>query len=201
MNFLAHLYLSLHSKPVMVGNFIADTVRGSHLELYPQDIQLGIKVHRSIDTFTDSHPLVLQTRELLYSDFGKYAGVVQDVFYDHFLAINWSLYTNEALNHFVNEAYTVLESNREWMNTRALRTLTYMHAQDWLNNYAKPEGIDRSLKGLAYRAKFDSHMENAMPAFRHHFDAMNSHFKTFFPELETFIRLNYGKEIGASVKS
>lgn len=181
----------------MVGNFIADTIRGSHLEKYPQDIQLGIHVHRSIDTFTDSHPLVLQTRKLLYSDFGKYAGVVQDVFYDHFLAVNWSLYAKGSLDKFVKEAYTVLESNREWMNTRALRTLTYMHAQDWLSNYAKPEGIDRSLKGLSHRAKFDSHMEDSMPAFHNHFDAMNSHFKTFFPELEAFIRVTYGKEIGA----
>lgn len=185
----------------MVGNFIADTVRGSHLEKYPQNIQLGIQVHRSIDTFTDSHPLVLQTRQLLYSDFGKYAGVVQDVFYDHFLAINWSLYAKVTLNHFVKEAYTILQSNREFMNTRALRTLTYMHAQDWLSNYAKPEGIDRALKGLSHRAKFDSHMEVAMPAFNHHFEAMNSHFKTFFPELETYINVTFGKEIEASRKA
>lgn len=182
----------------MVGNFIADTVRGSHLEKYPEDIRLGITVHRAIDTYTDAHPLVLQTRELLYAHFGKYAGVVQDVFYDHFLAVNWSLYAKEPLYHFVNESYRVLESNREWMNVRALRTLTYMHAQDWLGNYAKPEGVDRSLKGLSHRAKFDSHMEDSMPAFHSHYKAMNEHFQLFFPQLEMFIRQTYGNEIKAS---
>ncbi len=185
----------------MVGNFIADMLRGSHIDKYPPGIQLGIEVHRSIDSFTDSHPVVLETRRLLYNDFGKYAAVVQDVFYDHFLAINWPLYTKESLNNFVKNVYTALQSNRKCMSSRALRTLDYMHAQNWLGNYIYPEGIDRALRGLSHRAKFKSHMENSMPAFHEHFDAMNAHFKTFFPELETFIRDSYGKDIEGSRKA
>lgn len=197
MNYLAHLYLSFHSEPVMVGNFIADMLRGSHVKKYPTAIQLGIEVHHSIDSFTDSHPLVLETRRLLYHDFGKYAAVVQDVFYDHFLAINWSLYAKEPLNDFIKEAYAALNSNRKWMSDRALRTLKYMSEQDWLGNYIHPEGIDRALKGLSHRAKFVSNMENSLPALDNHFEAMNSHFKSFFPQLESHIRDTFGKAIQA----
>lgn len=191
MNFLAHQYLSFDIPPVMVGNFIADTIRGSQLEKYPEKVQYGIRIHRSIDTFTDSHPLVLQTRSLLYPWFGKYAAVVQDVFYDHFLAINWKEYSEQSLTTFVKDVYRTLESNKTWMNERAMRTLYYMHSQNWLGNYRFPEGIDRALSGLSYRAKFDSKMDNSLPALEENFDAMNTHFRAFFPELIEVIREEY----------
>lgn len=195
MNFLAHQHLSFHVTPVMVGNFIADTIRGSNLQKYPSGIQVGIQVHRAIDNFTDTHEVVLETRALLYPYFSKYAAVVQDVFYDHFLALNWERYSTDSFHGFIADVYRQLRANEKWMNERALLTLQYMHSQDWLGSYIFPEGIDRALKGLGRRAKFHSNMENSLPALEKNFDEIHSQFHAFYPELIADIKTNFETEI------
>ena len=57
MNFLAHLYLSGDDEEQIVGNFIADHVKGKAIESYSDGIRAGIMLHREIDVFTDSHPV------------------------------------------------------------------------------------------------------------------------------------------------
>ena len=58
MNFLAHLYLSQDDINILIGNFIADHIRGNHYENFSKEIQQGIFLHREIDTFTDAHKIV-----------------------------------------------------------------------------------------------------------------------------------------------
>lgn len=178
----------------MVGNFIADTIKGS-IQHKDSGIELGIEIHREIDTFTDSHELVLETRKLLYPHFRKYAGVVQDVFYDHYLAKNWNQYNSTKLFDYTQHIYNVLESNSENMNEDALRILHYMKLQNWLYNYRSAEGIDRALKGLSRRAKFESNMENALPALQENFKTMEMHFESFWPQLEAHISKNYSERV------
>lgn len=171
----------------MVGNFIADTLRGSQGSALPESIQKGISIHRDIDTFTDEHQLVLDTRKCLYPYFGKYAAVVQDVYYDHFLALNWSDHSAVSLLDFTNTVYTTLEKHSKYLNPKAQRTFYYMRMQNWLYHYKTTEGINRALTGLSRRAKFDSNMEQAIPPLKRHFDDMTEHFNTFFPQLVAFI--------------
>jgi acyl carrier protein phosphodiesterase len=194
LNFLAHQFLSFRVEPIMVGNFIADTVKGS-IEHMDSGIGLGIEIHREIDSFTDTHALVLETRKLLYPHFSKYAGVVQDVFYDHYLAKNWAKYNSIKLYDYTQSVYSVLESNSGNMNEQALRILHYMKLQNWLYSYHTMEGIDRALKGLSRRAKFESNMENALPALQENFDIMESHFEDFWPQLQAHILENFADKI------
>ncbi|MCA1763955.1 MAG: acyl carrier protein phosphodiesterase [Flavobacteriales bacterium] len=172
----------------MVGNFIADTLRGSQGSSLPESILKGVAIHRDIDTFTDGHHLVLETRKCLYPYFGKYAAVVQDVYYDHFLAANWKAHSEIPLFDFSNHVYQTLERNRKYLNAKAERTLYYMSAQNWLYHYRTTEGINRALTGLSRRAKFESNMENAIPPLKKHYEEMYAHFQGFFPELVGFIR-------------
>lgn len=191
MNFLAHQYLSFHSEPVMVGNFIADTIKGVVSDDHPEGVKLGIQIHRAIDTYTDAHPIVLETRKLLYPWFHKYAAVVQDVYYDHFLAINWHFYSAIPLPEFVNNVYNVLTQNDFLMNEKALRILHFMKLHNWLFNYSTMAGIDRALKGLSQRATFKSNMENGLEALDANYAALNEHFKEFFPLLVNEIKREY----------
>lgn len=179
----------------MVGNFIADTLRGSKVDALPDLVQLGISIHRLIDDFTDTHRLPLATRKLLYPYFGKYAAVVQDIFYDHFLALDWECYHSLALKEFAEKVYQTMANRPEVLNERAARTLHYMRAHDWLTGYARREGIDRALKGMASRAKFRSNMENSLPALDNHFDEMKLHFTEFFPALICAVDENFASQI------
>lgn len=195
MNYLAHQFLSFDHDAVMVGNFIADTLRGSKTEQFPEEVRLGIEIHRFIDGFTDTHLLPLATRKLLYRYFGKYAAVVQDIFYDHFLALQWDRYHHLPLSDFAEKVYLTVGMHPDALNARAARVLHYMSADDWLTGYARREGIDRALKGMASRAKFESNMERSLPALDAHFDEMNQHFSTFFPELRMAVHENFASRI------
>ena len=68
MNYLAHIYLSGNNDFITIGNFIADGIRGNRYKKYPKEIQIGILLHREIDTFTDAHPIVRQSTKRLHKN-------------------------------------------------------------------------------------------------------------------------------------
>jgi len=171
----------------MVGNFIADTLRGNQGTLLPEPIRRGVSIHRDIDTFTDENQLVLNTRKCLYPYFGKYAAVVQDVYYDHFLALSWKEYSAVSLIDFTHHVYSTLNKHSAYLNPKAQRTFYYMSTQNWLYHYKSLEGINRALTGLSRRAKFESNMEKGIPPLKKHFDEMSEQFNLFFPQLVAFV--------------
>ena len=108
MNFLAHLFLAGNDEGLIIGNFIADSIRGKETNNYPESIRRGIVLHRQIDHFTDTHPVVKRTVQRLRKSSEKYAPVVSDVIYDHFLAANWNQYSSIPLKQFANQSYHFL---------------------------------------------------------------------------------------------
>src|SRR6187549_190225 len=90
MNWLAHLLLSPPEPLLRLGNLSGDFVRGIDVTLLRPELQLGITQHRRIDAFVDAHPLVRRSRERLDAPFRRFAGVLVDVYYDHFLARDWA---------------------------------------------------------------------------------------------------------------
>src|SRR5690606_38990711 len=102
MNFLSHLYLSGKSTEIIIGNFIGDFVKGAKMDDYPPEVTKGIKLHREIDFFTDNHPVVMKSKDKLRVKHGHYAGVVVDMFYDHFLAVDWESYHPQPLKIFAD---------------------------------------------------------------------------------------------------
>src|SRR5882757_7102043 len=111
MNFLAHLYLSGNNEEILMGNFIGDHVKGNQLNSYPAKMRQGILLHRYIDTFTDSHFIMMQSKDRIRAYYRKYTPVITDVYYDHFLAANWKNYSDESLEEFAARIYRLLKKN------------------------------------------------------------------------------------------
>ncbi|KAA5547910.1 acyl carrier protein phosphodiesterase [Adhaeribacter rhizoryzae] len=187
MNYLAHAFLSGADEELLVGNFIADSVRGSQLQLYPDKIAQGIILHRQIDTFTDTHPIVQQTKERLRPTYRKYAGVIADIYYDHFLAINFDQYSDAGLAVYTQHVYNLVQRHHAILPKRVLYFLPYMIEQNWLLNYANLEGIRRSLTGLSRRTAFVSNMETAADELRENYHLYLYEFNIFFPELMAYV--------------
>jgi acyl carrier protein phosphodiesterase len=187
MNYLAHLYLSNNNPNLMVGNFIADHVKGSAIESFSPEIIDGIKLHRMIDDFTDHHPVVELSKARLRPHFRKYATVIVDVFYDHYLAKNWSTYHHQSLMNFADDAYKLLNDHEPILPERTKYMLSYMVPQNWLYNYREVEGIERALKGLSRRTKFESGMENSPQYLVEHYADFEREFAQFFAELRLFV--------------
>lgn len=189
MNFLAHLYLSGDSPKIMLGNFMGDFVKGkAYLQQYESDIIKGIDLHRHIDEFTDSHPIVTKSKDRLRPKYRHYSGVIVDVFYDHFLANNWNTFHAQPLDVFAQHAYDTIVSYNAILPDELNGMMPYMINGNWLVNYSKTEGIHQALSGMARRTPYASKMDEATIDLREHYEAFKNEFMTFFPELETFCK-------------
>jgi acyl carrier protein phosphodiesterase len=185
MNFLAHIYLSGNDQKLMVGNFIADFVKGRNaLAQFEPAIVRGIELHRAIDEFTDRHPIVSESKNRLRPKYRHYSGVIVDVFYDHFLSKNWNSYHTELLPDFADNVYNTIQSFDPILPRDVKYMLPYMIKGNWLVNYSKLEGIHRALSGMARRTPYESKMEHAVADLELNYVEFETEFKNFFPELE-----------------
>ena len=192
MNFLAHLFLSgspaaATYTDVLLGNFMADSVPGRQLENYLPAVQAGIRLHRAIDTFTDQHPTVRRsTQRLRTAGYGKYAGVISDMFLDHFLARNFAEFSTETLPDFTRRIYALLATRQSEMPPRVQHFFPHMAQHNWLLSYADTESIGRALSGLSRRASAGSRMETAVVELEQSYEAYEADFRAFFPELQQY---------------
>ena len=186
MNYLAHAYLSGEDEEILIGNFIADAVKGKAVNDYSDNIRRGIILHRFIDEFTDNHPMHKASRAKLHKRYSHYSGVLVDIYYDHFLAKNWLEYSDTPLNDYTSWLYASLENNTAILPERINYMLQYMIPQNWLLNYAHLKGIDRVLQGMSNRTKFDSQMEHGVEELELYYAEFEHEFTEFFPELIDF---------------
>lgn len=186
MNFLAHIYLSGENDLLKIGNFMADGIRGKQFENYPLEVQKGILLHRAIDTFTDAHPVFRQSTKKLHSRYHHYAGVIVDIFYDHFLAKNWAVYSEEKLETFVGRFYDSLHDNYEILSEKTKEIMPYMIQQNWLVSYRTVEGIKQILTQMDGSTKNESKMRFATEELLDYYTQFESDFSLFFTDLQIF---------------
>lgn len=176
MNFLAHIYLSGNEEGVIIGNFIADGIKGKRYLKYPPPIVKGILLHRGIDSFTDSHPIVHQSTARLHKNYSHYSGVIVDILYDHFLAKNWTKYSDEPLDEYIENFYELLRNNFTTLPARIQRMMPYMIADNWLLSYATVDGISNILAQMNVRTKGVSKMNLAVAELQEYYDEFETEF-------------------------
>lgn len=195
MNFLAHLYLSGDSEQLMLGNFIGDYVKGKQYERYPERVQQGILLHRHIDTFTDSHPLVKQCAGRFKPYYGRHAGIVTDVVFDHFLGRFWCDYSVHTLRRFSQQVHAVLLSNFLLLPPRVKGFLPFFIQHRRLESYARAEGIRQSLEIMGRRTSLPEQTDKAMQVLDVEFADIRNEFAPFFDELTAFVEREFAVEI------
>lgn len=188
MNYLAHFLLSAGNPDLIIGNFIADDVKGKKYLHYPQGIQNGIIMHRAIDDFTDTHPIVYQSKNLIRNYQNKFTPVVMDIFYDYFLAINFNQYSQQNLQQFSKNTYQVLNNHFDILTPKSQHILHYMQKNNWLYHYSTLEGIKRALTGMSQRTKYQNNMQVAHHLLNDFHEELLEDFRAFFPELHQFVK-------------
>ncbi|WP_268036653.1 acyl carrier protein phosphodiesterase [Algoriphagus sp. PAP.12] len=186
MNFLAHAFLSFQQEKILVGNFIADFVKGKQINDFEDGILMGILLHREIDFFTDSHPLVKAGQSYLRPKFGHYSTVITDIFFDYFLIKHWKEFKDIPLETFIQETFETLDSYEEIFPPRFANMYYWMRQDNWLLAYGSVEGIQSALTGMSKRTKFNSKMEEAHLALVEREKEFDVIFLAFFKDLETF---------------
>jgi acyl carrier protein phosphodiesterase len=184
MNFLAHAFLSGDDKKILVGNFIADFVKGKQaLNAFEKRIIKGIELHRAIDAYTDSHQVVRESKNRLRPKYRHYSAVIVDVFYDHLLAKAWNSFHHQPLEEFASATYRTIESFSDVLPLPVRQMLPYMIRGNWFVGYAQIAGINQALSGMARRTPYTSKMEEASKELQDHYADFEKEFKSFFPEL------------------
>jgi acyl carrier protein phosphodiesterase len=183
LNFLAHLYLSGDNDLIKIGNFMADGIHGKNLDSFPLDIQKGIVLHRAIDTFTDAHPIFRQSTKRLHTSYHHYSGIIVDIFYDHFLAKNWSSYSEEKLADYTARFYQSLEDNFDILTDKTQKMMPHLIAQNWILSYQTIDGIEIILEKMDNRMKQNSTMRFSVRELITYYSEFESEFTTFFEEV------------------
>ncbi len=183
MNFLAHLYLSQNNTNIMIGNFIADHIRGNNYLSFSKEIQQGIFLHREIDTFTDAHEVVRKSKRRLHERYRHYDGVIIDIFYDYFLAKNWADYSDVPLEVYTKNVYDLFSSISDDLPVKSQNFIKYMIEYNILFNYQYKDGIAKVLNGMNTRTKGKSQMNLAIEDLDLLEDELQEDFTLFFKDL------------------
>ena len=163
-------------------------MRGYRVEQFTPDIQKGIRLHQYIDTFTDDHPIFRQSKRLISPARRRYAGILIDIFYDHYLALNWSAYSRQSLGSFTQEVYGLLERHFDSLPERLQQITPHLIREDWLMSYGSESGLELTFQRLARRIKRDNQVANAVDDLRTNHLALSQDFGQFFPRLQVAVR-------------
>ena len=189
MNYLSHIYLSGDEDDIILGNFIGDFVKGRQFLKYPPNVAKGILLHRQIDSFTDTHSIINECIVKLRPRFGKHSGIVIDIFLDHFLAVNWHLYSFEKLSVFTKRFHAILLSNYFQLPARVKLIVPFLIQNKRLQSYASFQGIEKTLKIMVQHASLPSETDFAMKILEGEYPFFDQAFNRFFPEIINFIEM------------
>ena len=183
MNWLAHLYLSTDNIEFQLGNVMTDSFKPDELRAYSELFDAGVECHHVIDRFTDTHPVVKQSVQLLRPKYRHYAGILVDVFYDHFLAVNWNQFSDIRYEDFVDHFYRSALSCDLPLSHDMRYFLELFIEHKLLDHYDSSLGVERALKRISKRSRYKNTIAEGVDDLKYHYDDLNRHFLKFFPEL------------------
>jgi acyl carrier protein phosphodiesterase len=187
MNYLAHLFLAEPTPEALIGNLLGDFRTGVALDCYPIAIRRGIETHLRIDAFTDGHGVVKASKQYFSPPLRRFAGIILDILYDHYLAKHWQTYSNVSLPDFSRHIYQLLSTHRELLPIKLQHALPDMIANDWLCSYVELAGLQYTLERTARRFKRSTPIAQGYDEILEHYDALEQGFQRFFPELVMYV--------------
>ena len=192
MNYLAHFHLASSHGHVLAGALLGDFIKGNLAEhhqhrggSFSTDWINSIHFHRQIDTFTDSHPLVIQARQRFESPYRRYAGIIVDLVFDHCLVQQWQGFADQSLASFEQTCYQQLALDEPLFPERAAALSQHLRNHQLLSGYGHLPTIDRALAGVSRRLSKANPLDNCLPAIEEHQANLKKDFLEFYPLLNT----------------
>jgi acyl carrier protein phosphodiesterase len=189
VNFLAHACLAEGSDHAIVGSLMGDFVKGPLAGgRYGAELTRALMLHRRIDTYTDGHDVVRESRHRVSPTRRRFSGIMVDMFYDHFLARRWDEYNDMPLERFTARIYSALREHHALLPERLRDMAPRMAAADLLGSYRYAESIGLALDRMGQRLKRGNVLVGSAEELLEHYDAFDADFRTFFPDLVRFAR-------------
>lgn len=192
MNYLAHLHLGGQQPQQLLGSLYGDFVKGAALEDFSIQAQEAIRLHRRIDAFTDSHPVVRKALERFSVTRRRYAGIALDMFFDHCLASNWEQYADQPLEVFTQKVYGLLEAEPA-LPERLAQIAPLMISEDWFGAYRDFPMIGHGLEVISRRLSQPDGLLNAYEELTSLYLPLSEDFKEFYPLLRQYAQSRLGE--------
>ncbi|HMR91652.1 MAG TPA: ACP phosphodiesterase [Chitinophagaceae bacterium] len=170
---------------------ISDFVKGRKKDNYPPGILAGISLHRLIDAFTDTHAATQEAKSVFRPAYRLYSGAFVDVAYDHFLATDPAVFSDQSLFTFSQQVYTMLSRHMEAMPPAFAAMFPYMQSQNWLYHYREITGTRNSFAGLVRRAAYLEESKTAGRLFEQHYDFLKSCYRSFWSDMRPYAQQQY----------
>jgi acyl carrier protein phosphodiesterase len=150
-------------------------------------------LHRKIDEFTDSHDTVRNTIELLRPTFGRYSGIILDMYFDYFLAQNFIRYSSVSLNYFAYKFYFSALLKYKFLPKRVKNFIFHFIATNRLKKYATIEGLSDSLQIMSNYKSSAIIPETTIEYLLENENEIKSRFHLFFADLIEFVQVELNR--------
>jgi acyl carrier protein phosphodiesterase len=188
MNLLGHLYFSRNDKELMAANLLGDFIKGKNLSHLSAVTQKGVFLHRSIDSYIDNHPAVLELLHMLYKPLPKIAGIAVDLYFDHLLAKQWASFHEIKLEDFIQHFFKSIDFNNPDFTPEYRFMLTKLIEKNWLYQYQFKHGLYKACQGVSQRLSFKNELVNGLEVFEKYETHIESAFDQYMLDANVYFK-------------
>ncbi|MEO8673687.1 MAG: ACP phosphodiesterase [Tahibacter sp.] len=189
MNHLAHALLGGESPDLLLGSILGDFVHGPVPEDLRMGVRVGIRLHRAIDVYTDTHAITQAARAQFPAPYRRYAGIILDVWFDHLLARDFARWSAVPLASYSTQLIEILEAHAGELPTALAGYVRYMRRHGLPAAYAHKDAIAAALAGIGMRLSRANPLDSALNAIAPLEASLQRSFDEFFPELQEFAKI------------
>jgi acyl carrier protein phosphodiesterase len=193
LNFLAHFHLAWPDDGLIAGGLEGDYFKGPLNGQLPDGIERGVQLHRAIDGFTDRHPAVEKVRGEFQGGLRRYAGILIDLSFDHFLSRHWAKFADLDLLDFNSGIYRSLDLQRGLLSPGAQRMQARLAEHDLLGIYQQWETVSASAERIGTRFRRENPFTDIDEELERRRGRLEEAFLDFYPDLVRFAKLQRDK--------
>ncbi len=183
MNFLAHFHLAWPDASIMAGSLEGEYYKGRLDDTSSHPLAIGIRHHRAVDAYTDTHPALTHLKNRFPTRLRRYAGILVDLSFDHYLTLHWNQFSNTPLPVFCDTVHAALAQAQPHLGERASAMHARLVEHELLSLYAHWDTIPRAARNIGQRFRRDNpfvDINDELSALR---PALETAFLEFYPEL------------------
>lgn len=186
MNFLAHFHLAWPDEGLVAGGLEGDYFKGPLRGQLPAHLERGVSLHRAIDAHTDAHPLIQQLRAELPTGLRRFAGILIDLSFDHYLCAHWTRFSSVPLPEFTSGVYRILLAHENVLSEGARSMLARLVEHDVLTRYQQWETVLSTAERIGERFERGNPFLELDRALGPAKACLEQAFLNFYPQLQSF---------------
>ncbi|GLS90614.1 ACP phosphodiesterase [Psychromonas marina] len=187
MNYLAHLHIAEHTQTSFLGNFLGDFVKGNPDGQFNHNVVKGIRLHRFVDSYTDSHRLIKSVKPLFDKALRRFSPIALDMFWDHCLAKHWLDFYGKPLAEFSAQAQVVIANEKselvDPLPQQFEKVSQLVWQGDWFEHYRDIQNIDFALQRIASRRPRMAPLAGTFVTLSQHYEQLSDTFFELYPDL------------------